>query len=640
MTYEELFRQFIPRLSLPRGDNVQGRCLWHDDQHASWSGNIHNGLWHCFTCGKKGTARAFAHLVGYRGSDVEMTPQPRTPTAEEIAKEDGINRAHWYREEMDLAYTYDYTTPDGKALLYQVGKFVRMNAGQREKWFMQRAPDASRPDGWSYVQVIQRAGGHVLYRQANISESETVYYVEGEADVDTLRAYGLTATTHATGAALDLEKRRNMFLPLKGKHVISIPDNDAAGRAMAQSLGKVLRGIAASFGILTLPKTPEKEDVSWWLANGHSEAALCALPVTPVFPVGNARPWLPAIVPFSDIEQEEIPWLWYPILPLGFLTLLQGDPGAGKGWFYLALAASLSLGRWPFFFNGGVSLSTESQILIATNEDRPSSSIKARLEALGGDQRRIHWFSGKTRQGDERLSAITMADIPLMERAIRQTSARLLVIDPITGYLPEDINPNRAEQVRRMLAPLDALAHRTQCATIAVGHFNKNTNAPALYRGSGSIDFAATARVVLQSLELTDRVAPSDLHQTAKRFAVGQTKNNLSAKSSVLEFQVDHTGQFSWIGTLDTRIEDLISPPQNGPAVSSPLAVQQARDFLITMLKEGPCAVAEVRKQARLLEISREALAEAGIVLGVDAQREEGQWCWALTNPGQYRSDH
>ena len=639
MTYEELFRKYIPSLSLPRGENVQGRCIFHDDVHASWSGNVYNGLWHCFACDKKGTALSFAKRVGTPSTDFETDPAPKTYTPEEITKEDAIIRAHWYREEMALAYIYDYTGLDGTTLLYQIGKFVRMNAGAREKWFMPRSPDATRPDGWSYFQVIQRAGGHVLYRQADFGDSDTVYYVEGESDADTLRAYDLTATTHATGAALDLEKRRAMFLPLKGKHVVAIPDNDEPGRAMARTLGRVLKGIAASFSVVTLPNTPEKEDVSWWLANGHTSAELCALRATPVFPVGNERPWFPAIISFSEIEKETVPWLWHPVVPLGFLTLLQGDPGAGKGWFYLALAASLSIGQWPFFFNGGASLSIESDILVATNEDRPSSSIKARLEVMGGNQRRIHWFSGKRRQGDEQLSAITMADIPLMERAIRQTTSQLLVIDPMTGYLPENVNPNRAEQVRRMLAPLDALAHRTQCAIVAVGHFNKNMGAPAMYRGSGSIDFAATARVVLHAIELNGRTAQSTLHPTAKRFAIGQTKNNLSAKCSVLEFQVDYTGQFSWIGTLDTRIEDLIAP-QDKNDTTSPFMMQEARAFLIEMLKDGPCAVEKIKKHAKVAGVALQALTDARRDLGVGMQRDGGEWRWAIVNPGQYRNDH
>ena len=53
----------------------------------------------------------------------------------------------------------------------------------------------------------------------------------------------------------------------------------------------------------------------------------------------------------SEITPREVKWLWYPYIPLGKVTLLQGDPGDGKSQFALALAALLSWGgaaslRW------------------------------------------------------------------------------------------------------------------------------------------------------------------------------------------------------------------------------------------------------------------------------------------------------
>ena len=637
-SYLELFERHIKRGRVS-GDNLVGLCIFHEDTHRSFSGNITNGLWHCFACEAKGNATQFAARVGEDSHTYIPTPSVEEETPEKIDREDAIIRARWYQEEMALDYTYDYSSLDGGTLLYQVGKFVSLNQGVREKWFMHRSPDEKKPDGWNYYKVIQRAGGHVLYRQSDLADSDTVYYVEGEADADTLRAYGLTATTHATGSGLDLEKRRSMLLPLKGKHVLCVPDNDDPGRTMARSLGKVLKGIAASYGIVTLPGAPEKEDVSWWLAHDHTVEELRALPPRILFPVGNERPWVPQTQPFSEIEKEPVPWLWYPVIPLGFLTILQGDPGAGKGWFYLAIAASLSVGRWPFFFNGGDSFSSESHVLIATNEDRPNSSIKARLEDLSGNQHRIHWFSGKKRYGDERISAITMADIPMIEQAIRQTEAKMFVIDPMTGYLPENVNPNRAEQVRRMLAPLDALANRTHCAIIAVGHFNKNVAVPSLYRGAGSIDFAATVRVVIQSLELTGRASPSGFSHAPKHFAVGQPKNNLSAKCPVLEFQVDHTGQFAWVGTIDTRIEDLIEP-KGADDKTSPFALNEAKTFLLEMLKDGPCAAEKIKKHAKVAGVAAKAVADAKRELGVSLHKDAGEWRWELQNTGQYRNDH
>ena len=635
MDFYALFQRHVRKLTNPSAvGQVTGFCPFHDDQHQpSWSGNINEGTWHCFSCQAKGNGRNFAERVGERVEDQRQTYKPVStykPAPTVVLPVDS-DKARIYWAQHEPVATYDYTDVAGTTLLYQVGKFLR--EGTRRKFFIPRTPDSTTPDGWRYT---LDGTTRVLYRVAEIREAMEVMYCEGEKDVETLRRIGYAATTHAGGANGTLTPA--MLACLGGKQVVMIPDNDDPGQQMADRVTGLLQRVAATVKRIILPGIQPGGDITDWIESGHTRDDLAALVgAAPV--IGGCRPWVPAIVPFSEIEKETVPWLWHPVVPLGFLTLLQGDPGAGKGWFYLALAASLSIGQWPFFFNGGASSAAESDILVATNEDRPSSSIKARLEVMGGNQRRIHWFSGKRRQGDEQLSAITMADIPLMERAIRQTTSQLLVIDPMTGYLPEDVNPNRAEQVRRMLAPLDALAHRTQCAIVAVGHFNKNMGAPAMYRGSGSIDFAATARVVLHALELNGRTTKSTLHPTAKRFAIGQTKNNLSAKCSVLEFQVDYTGQFSWIGTLDTRIEDLITP-QDKNDTTSPFMMQEARAFLVEMLKDGPCAVEKIKKHAKVAGVALQALTDARRDLGVGMQRDGGEWRWAIVNPGQYRNDH
>ena len=36
------------------------------------------------------------------------------------------------------------------------------------------------------------------------------------------------------------------------------------------------------------------------------------------------------IVRLSEIQSKEVEWLWYPYIPSGKLTIIQGDPGCGK----------------------------------------------------------------------------------------------------------------------------------------------------------------------------------------------------------------------------------------------------------------------------------------------------------------------
>ena len=47
------------------------------------------------------------------------------------------------------------------------------------------------------------------------------------------------------------------------------------------------------------------------------------------------------VVKASEIEPKEVKWLWYPYIPFGKGTLLQGNPGDGKSKFILSVAAPL-----------------------------------------------------------------------------------------------------------------------------------------------------------------------------------------------------------------------------------------------------------------------------------------------------------
>ena len=50
------------------------------------------------------------------------------------------------------------------------------------------------------------------------------------------------------------------------------------------------------------------------------------------------------IISGSDVEPKKVDWLWYPYIPYGKVTIVQGDPGEGKSTFVLNLAAMLTTG--------------------------------------------------------------------------------------------------------------------------------------------------------------------------------------------------------------------------------------------------------------------------------------------------------
>jgi 5S rRNA maturation endonuclease (ribonuclease M5) len=161
--------------------------------------------------------------------------------------------------ERRIVATYDYTDEAGE-LLYQVVRF-------EPKEFMPRYPD--RAGGW----IWRKHPRQVLYHLPEVLQSPIIFCVEGEKDVETLRAHGFVATTAAGGC-------KAPWLPtfteaLRGREIIIPPDNDAPGWKRATVIARALLGTAAKIRILDLPR--QHKDITEWFNAGHSDCELIAL---------------------------------------------------------------------------------------------------------------------------------------------------------------------------------------------------------------------------------------------------------------------------------------------------------------------------------------------------------------------------
>ena len=191
------------------------------------------------------------------------------------------------------------------------------------------------------------------------------------------------------------------------------------------------------------------------------------------------------IIRMSEIQMREVEWLWYPYIPFGKLTIIQGDPGEGKTTFALRLAAACSTGT---AMPGMESLSPFN-VIYQSAEDGLEDTIKPRLTEAGADQERVI----NIREDKKSLHLLDSR----IEKAIVRCDAKLLILDPLQGYLGERIDMNRANEIREVMKAIGQVAQRTGCAIVLVGHLNKATGMSSAYRGLGSIDFRAAARSVL-----------------------------------------------------------------------------------------------------------------------------------------------
>ena len=100
------------------------------------------------------------------------------------------------------------------------------------------------------------------------------------------------------------------------------------------------------------------------------------------------------LISATEIEPQEIKWLWYPYIPYGKVTLLQGDPGDGKSTFMLTLAAILSSAS-PLPQTIGPTRPID--VIYLTTEDDMADTVVPRFIRAGGDRSRLTFIDESER---------------------------------------------------------------------------------------------------------------------------------------------------------------------------------------------------------------------------------------------------
>ncbi|MCD8188925.1 MAG: AAA family ATPase, partial [Clostridiales bacterium] len=130
---------------------------------------------------------------------------------------------------------------------------------------------------------------------------------------------------------------------------------------------------------------------------------------------------------YSSVSSTKVEWLWYPYIPFGKITLLQGDPGDGKSTLALNIAAAVTKGS---SLPDDMKLEKPLNVIYQCPEDGSSATIKPRLMCAGADCSRIVYIV----DAEERLTL----DDPRIEKTVADTGARLLVLDPLQSFLRQD----------------------------------------------------------------------------------------------------------------------------------------------------------------------------------------------------------
>lgn len=320
------------------------------------------------------------------------------------------------------------------------------------------------------------------------------------------------------------------------------------------------------------------------------------------------------LIHMEDVVSKEVEWLWYPYIPYGKITIIEGDPGEGKTTLVLKLAAALSRGL-PLPCDDDKEYEP-IHIIYQTAEDGIEDTIKPRLEKAGADCSMIRVI-------DETDKELSMTDDRL-EQAIIETKARLIILDPIQAYIGATVDMHRANEIRPVLKHLGIIAEKHNCAIILIGHMNKASGSKSTYRGLGSIDIQATARSVLLVARLRDK---------PNIRIMAHDKSSLAPAGDAIGFEMTEDNGMVCIGLYDITIDELLSGNEGRGKKKLDIAENFIKEYFGTN-KVIPSN--EIMMEAAKRSIKRNTLLSAKKKLGITSDKEKAEdgtiyWTWVMS---------
>ena len=329
------------------------------------------------------------------------------------------------------------------------------------------------------------------------------------------------------------------------------------------------------------------------------------------------------LVKASEITPKKVEWLWYPYIPFGKVTLLQGDPGDGKSQLMLAVSALVSKGR-SLPFADEEDTHEPMTVIYQTTEDDADDTVVPRFIASDGDRDKLLFIREDEKKltfGDDRIRS-----------AIEQSYAKLLILDPLSSYIGDDCSLNAANETRAAFNHLIGVAKETGCTIVIIAHMNKLRETSPLYRTSGSIDIAGVARSILAITRTANKENPNEL-------VMVQVKSNLAPTGSAILFEVGENG-ISFLDEIEMTAEQAFA--SIAPKIGRPNEeFETCKNFILDLMKCGKLPSAACEELLKDNGFKKSTIKKAKKETGVVSVKEGMIWYWTLpTAEATNQEDH
>jgi putative DNA primase/helicase len=585
-----------------KGDELRARCPAHNGKGTTSLSVTISGDKILVNCFGDCETDAVLDALDLTAADLFLGPSESSPAGKTIE------------------CTYAYHDAHG-AVLYESVRLIPKN-------FLVRRPG---PDGryiWN-LNGVTRVPYHLPELLQAVATHELIAICEGEKDADNVRRhFGMPATCSVGGEGQVKYWKELYKQHFRDARVAIFPHKDRAGKKYAKTVAQALDAFAVSIKIVELPELKEGGDISDWIQAGGTREQLdelvAAAPELKGDKMAASSDMYIGHVPTSEINPENVDWLWWPYLAKGTVAMLDGDPGVGKSLLTILLASVISKGWSLPDQQGKLILTTNlSDVLLFASEDSAKFTIRPRIDRSGGDPTRIHLVTGLFGESGEDIG-FTLEHVDALRDKLRELHPALVILDPIQAYLGK-IDMHRANETRPLMSALGKTAEEFMSCILCVRHPAKpgQGTGKVLLRGLGSVDLIGAART---GLFVEDH--PLDRNKVL----LMQSKSNLGPKGRTQIFS-RADGTFEWAGVTRADAEAICGVNRGPDPYSQLEALFRLEEILGTGVPQPSSDVEEQLTQDS--DMSHKTIMRARKRLGVQAnrQRTNGEDKWYLHLP-------